>query len=74
MSDVTDAVARLVDHGPTVPALVLASLAALIATAGFHTRWSRRHGQAPPADDTGRDRTGRERAGRERAVRVRGRR
>ncbi|WP_121710282.1 GNAT family N-acetyltransferase [Streptomyces sp. E5N91] len=53
MSDVTDAVARLVDHGPTVPALVLASLAALIATAGFHTRWSRRHGQAPPADDTG---------------------
>ncbi|MFD5655355.1 GNAT family N-acetyltransferase [Streptomyces sp. NPDC127039] len=52
MSDVTDAVARLVDHGPTVPALVLASLAALIATAGFHTRWSRRHGQAPPADDT----------------------
>ncbi|BDD70805.1 hypothetical protein GCM10010095_06450 [Streptomyces anthocyanicus] len=53
MSDVTDAVVRLVDHGPTVPALVLASLAALIATAGFHTRWSRRHGQAPPADDTG---------------------
>ncbi|MFD8536404.1 GNAT family N-acetyltransferase [Streptomyces rubrogriseus] len=53
MSDVTDAVARLVDHGPTVPALVLASLAALFATAGFHTRWSRRHGQAPPADDTG---------------------
>ncbi|WP_328559242.1 GNAT family N-acetyltransferase [Streptomyces coelicoflavus] len=53
MSDVTDAVTRLVEHGPVVPALVLASLAALIATAGFHTRWSRRHGQAPPAEDTG---------------------
>jgi GNAT superfamily N-acetyltransferase len=53
MSDVTDAVARLVEHGPAVPAMVLASVAALIATAGFHTRWSRRHGQAPPADDTG---------------------
>ncbi|MBQ0889402.1 GNAT family N-acetyltransferase [Streptomyces sp. RM72] len=53
MSDVTDAVAHLVEHGTAVPALVLASLAALIATAGFHTRWSRRHGQAPPADDTG---------------------
>ncbi|MFG2319084.1 GNAT family N-acetyltransferase [Streptomyces tendae] len=53
MSDVTDAVAHLVEYGTAVPALVLASLAALIATAGFHTRWSRRHGQAPPADDTG---------------------
>ncbi|MFF4472442.1 GNAT family N-acetyltransferase [Streptomyces sp. NPDC001599] len=53
MSDVTDAVAHLVEHGTAVPALVLASLAALIATAGFHTRSSRRHGQAPPADDTG---------------------
>ncbi|MEU4981415.1 GNAT family N-acetyltransferase [Streptomyces sp. NPDC021969] len=53
MSDVTDAVARFFEHGTAVPALVLASLAALIATAGFHTRWSRRHGQAPPADDTG---------------------
>ncbi|WP_399882475.1 GNAT family N-acetyltransferase [Streptomyces sp. BBFR51] len=53
MSDVTDAVARLVEHGPAVPTMVLASVAALIATARFHTRWSRRHGQAPPADDTG---------------------
>ncbi|MFJ8808472.1 GNAT family N-acetyltransferase [Streptomyces sp. NPDC102490] len=53
MSDVTDAVTHLVEHGTAVPALVLASLAALIATAGFHTRWSRRRGQAPPADDTG---------------------
>ncbi|WP_165686627.1 GNAT family N-acetyltransferase [Streptomyces sp. KO7888] len=53
MSDVTDAVTHLVEHGPVVPVMVLASLAALIATAGFHTRWSRRHGQAPPAEDTG---------------------
>ncbi|MDT0610965.1 GNAT family N-acetyltransferase [Streptomyces lancefieldiae] len=53
MSDVTDAVARLVEHGPAVPAMLLAPVAALIATAGFHTRWSRRHGHAPPADDTG---------------------
>ncbi|MCQ4192110.1 GNAT family N-acetyltransferase [Streptomyces parvulus] len=53
MSDVTDAVARVVEHGPAVPAMLLASVAALIATAGFHTRWSRRHGQAPPAGDTG---------------------
>ncbi|MFG2681055.1 GNAT family N-acetyltransferase [Streptomyces sp. NPDC048392] len=53
MPDVTDAVAHLFEHGPAVPAVVLASVAALIATARFHTRWSRGHGQAPPADDTG---------------------
>ncbi|MFH8976804.1 GNAT family N-acetyltransferase [Streptomyces sp. NPDC017890] len=53
MSDVTDAVAHLVGHGPGVPVMLLASVAALIATAGFHTWWSRRHGHAPPADDTG---------------------
>ncbi|MFE5600606.1 GNAT family N-acetyltransferase [Streptomyces coelicoflavus] len=53
MSEVTDAVTHFVEHGPVVPVMVLASLAALIATAGFHTRWSRRHGQAPPAEDTG---------------------
>ncbi|MFJ6072054.1 GNAT family N-acetyltransferase [Streptomyces sp. NPDC093065] len=53
MSDVTDAVARLAGHGTAVPAMVLASVAVLIATAGFHTRRSRRHGHAPPADDTG---------------------
>ncbi|MGW8632657.1 GNAT family N-acetyltransferase [Streptomyces sp. NPDC055793] len=53
MSEVTDAVARVAEHGPAVPLILLASVAALIATAGFHTRWSRRHGQAPPADDTG---------------------
>ncbi|MFC7894803.1 GNAT family N-acetyltransferase, partial [Streptomyces sp. NPDC057381] len=54
MSDVTDAVARLVEHGPGVPVtLLLASVAALMTTAGFRSRWSRRHGHAPPADDTG---------------------
>ncbi|MEV5813703.1 GNAT family N-acetyltransferase [Streptomyces mutabilis] len=53
MSDVTNAVARLVEHGPAVPVMVLASVAALITTAGFHAWWSRRHGHAPPADDTG---------------------
>ncbi|MGW8741811.1 GNAT family N-acetyltransferase [Streptomyces sp. WAC 04229] len=52
MPELTDAVARLAEHGPAVPVMLLASVAALIATAGFHTRWSRRHGQAPPADDT----------------------
>ncbi len=53
MSDVTDAVTHLVHNGPTVPAMLLASVAALIATAGFHTWRSRRHGHAPPAGDTG---------------------
>ncbi|MGV9551859.1 GNAT family N-acetyltransferase, partial [Streptomyces ardesiacus] len=53
MSDVTDAVASLAGHGNAVPAMVLASVAALIATAGLRTRRSRRHGHAPPPDDTG---------------------
>ncbi|MFG3249937.1 GNAT family N-acetyltransferase [Streptomyces sp. NPDC048187] len=53
MSEVAAAVAHLVERGTAVPAMLLASVAALIATAGFRTRWSRRHGQAPPADDTG---------------------
>ncbi|CAL9382032.1 GNAT family N-acetyltransferase [Streptomyces sp. enrichment culture] len=53
MSDVTDGVTRLLAHGPAVLAVLLASLAALIAAAGFRSRWSRRHGQAPPPDDTG---------------------
>ncbi len=33
--------------------MLLAPVAALIATAGVRTRWSQRHGQAPPPDDTG---------------------
>ncbi|WP_217250519.1 GNAT family N-acetyltransferase [Streptomyces sp. AC602_WCS936] len=53
MSDVTDAVARLVEHGPGVPVMLLASVAALMTVAGFRSWWSRRHGHAPPTDDTG---------------------
>ncbi|MFC8944485.1 GNAT family N-acetyltransferase, partial [Streptomyces rochei] len=53
MSDVTHAVAHLAEHVPGVPVMLLASMAALAATAGFRTRWTRRHGHAPPTDDTG---------------------
>ncbi|MFF7802307.1 GNAT family N-acetyltransferase [Streptomyces olivaceus] len=53
LSDVTDALTHLFAHGPAVPAMLLAPVAALIATAGVRTRWSQRHGQAPPPDDTG---------------------
>ncbi|MBU6529997.1 GNAT family N-acetyltransferase [Streptomyces mayonensis] len=53
MSDVTDGVTHLFAHGSAVLAVPAASLAALIAAAGFRSRWSRRHGQAPPPDDTG---------------------
>lgn len=41
-------IAGLVGHGPDGPVLLGASAAALIATAGFHTRWARRHSPAPP--------------------------
>ncbi|MEV0173823.1 GNAT family N-acetyltransferase [Streptomyces sp. NPDC050803] len=50
---VADAVANLVGHGPDGPALLLVSAVVLVATAGFHTWWARRHGHAPPTDDTG---------------------
>ncbi|WP_328497765.1 GNAT family N-acetyltransferase [Streptomyces sp. NBC_00414] len=50
---VADAVANLIGHGPDGPALLAISAVALIATAGFHTWWSRRHGHAPPTGDTG---------------------
>ncbi|MCW2870752.1 GNAT family N-acetyltransferase [Actinacidiphila oryziradicis] len=46
-----DMVANLVAHGPDGPALLVASAVALIATAGFHTWWARRHSHSPP--DTG---------------------
>ncbi|CAL9362841.1 hypothetical protein SUDANB58_00692 [Streptomyces sp. enrichment culture] len=48
-----DTVAQLVGHGPDGPVLLVVSAIALVATAGFHLWWSRRHGHAPPADDTG---------------------
>ncbi|MER5407937.1 GNAT family N-acetyltransferase [Streptomyces sp. NPDC002769] len=50
---VADAVANLIGHGPDGPALLVISAAALVATAGFHTWWARRHGHAPPPDHTG---------------------
>ncbi|GAA2900283.1 GNAT family N-acetyltransferase [Streptomyces mexicanus] len=50
---VADGVANLIGHGPDGPALLLISALALLATAAFHTWWARRHGHAPPADDTG---------------------
>ncbi|MFJ8940498.1 GNAT family N-acetyltransferase [Streptomyces sp. NPDC102365] len=50
---VADAVANLIGHGPDGPVLLAISAVALIATAGFHTWWSRRHGHAPPTGDTG---------------------
>ncbi|MEU5081161.1 MULTISPECIES: GNAT family N-acetyltransferase [Streptomyces] len=50
---VADAVANLIGHGPDGPALLVISAIVLAATAGFHVWWSRRHGHAPPASDTG---------------------
>ncbi|MFD5585466.1 GNAT family N-acetyltransferase [Streptomyces sp. NPDC127063] len=50
---VADGVANLIGHGPDGPALLVVSSVVLAATAGFHTWWSRRHGHAPPAGDTG---------------------
>lgn len=49
---VADGVANLVGHGPDGPALLSVSAAVLVATAGFHTWWARRHGHAPPTGDT----------------------
>ncbi|MEU6101243.1 GNAT family N-acetyltransferase [Streptomyces flaveolus] len=54
MSEVTGALAQAIEHDLGTPGLmVVASMAALLATAGFHTWWVRRHGHAPPAEDTG---------------------
>ncbi|NUQ99706.1 MAG: GNAT family N-acetyltransferase [Streptomyces sp.] len=50
---VADGVANLVGHGPDGPALLVISAVALAATAALHTWWTRRHGHAPPAGDTG---------------------
>ncbi|MFJ8794011.1 GNAT family N-acetyltransferase [Streptomyces sp. NPDC102462] len=50
---VADVVANLIGHGPDGPALLVIAAAALIATAGFHTWWARRHGHAPPPSHTG---------------------
>lgn len=54
MSEVAGALGQAIEHDLGTPGLmVLASMAALLATAGFHTWWVRRHGHAPPAEDTG---------------------
>jgi GNAT superfamily N-acetyltransferase len=49
---VADGVANLIGHGPDGPALLVIAAFALVATAVFHTWWARRHGHAPPGDDT----------------------
>ncbi|MGW2411279.1 GNAT family N-acetyltransferase [Streptomyces tubercidicus] len=48
-----DALAHAFTHGPSGPVLLCASAVALLATAGFHLWWSRRHEPAPPPTDTG---------------------
>ncbi|MFF0093202.1 GNAT family N-acetyltransferase [Streptomyces canus] len=50
---VADTVANVIGHGPDGTALLVISAVALLATAGFHTWWARRHGHAPPTGDTG---------------------
>ncbi|MEU9113582.1 GNAT family N-acetyltransferase [Streptomyces sp. NPDC048483] len=50
---VADVVANTVVHGPRGPVLLCAAAVALVATAGFHVWWSRRHENAPPPTDTG---------------------
>ncbi|AZM51449.1 GNAT family N-acetyltransferase [Streptomyces sp. WAC 01529] len=51
---VADAVANMIGHGPDGPALLAISAVVLLATAGFHLWWARRHDHAPPrAHDTG---------------------
>ncbi|MEV0115321.1 GNAT family N-acetyltransferase [Streptomyces sp. NPDC050844] len=48
---VADAVANLIGHGPDGAALLVISAVVLVATAGFHTWWARRHNHAPPTAD-----------------------
>ncbi|WP_425424039.1 N-acetyltransferase family protein [Streptomyces ochraceiscleroticus] len=50
---VADSVANAVAHGPSGPVFLCASAIALLATAGFHVWWARRHEHAPPPGDTG---------------------
>ncbi|TQK43151.1 acetyltransferase (GNAT) family protein [Streptomyces sp. SLBN-118] len=72
---VADAIANMVGHGPDGPFLLITSAVALVATAGFHTWWARRHSHAPPvhvSDTAGEARLGaaaREAAGPELAAR-----
>ncbi|MEU7043348.1 GNAT family N-acetyltransferase [Streptomyces varsoviensis] len=50
---VADCAANVVAHGPEGPVLLVASAAALLATAGFHVWFARRRGHSPPADEAG---------------------
>ncbi|MFB7340597.1 GNAT family N-acetyltransferase [Streptomyces hydrogenans] len=45
---VADTIAKTIVKGPEGPYLLVFSAIALIATAGFHTWWARRHSHAPP--------------------------
>ncbi|MFD0166652.1 GNAT family N-acetyltransferase [Streptomyces decoyicus] len=50
---VADIIANMVAHGPSGPVMLCSAAVALLATAGFHVWWSRRHENAPPPTDTG---------------------
>ncbi|MET8972832.1 GNAT family N-acetyltransferase [Streptomyces hydrogenans] len=50
---VADTIAKTIVKGPEGPYLLVFSAIALIATAGFHTWWARRHSHAPPTTTTG---------------------
>ncbi|MFI8419687.1 GNAT family N-acetyltransferase [Streptomyces sp. NPDC085479] len=45
---VADTIAKTIVKGPEGPYLLVFSAIALVATAGFHTWWARRHSHAPP--------------------------
>ncbi|GAB2812808.1 GNAT family N-acetyltransferase [Streptomyces daliensis] len=49
---VADTAAKTVVHAPEGPVTLSVAAAALLATAGFHAWWSRRHTHAPPGSDT----------------------
>jgi GNAT superfamily N-acetyltransferase len=50
---VADTIAKTVVRGAEGPYMLVFSAIALIATAGFHTWWARRHSHAPPTGDPG---------------------
>ncbi|MDK1474537.1 GNAT family N-acetyltransferase [Streptomyces sp. 549] len=49
---VADSIAKTVVNAPDGPVLLVCSAVVLLATAGFHTWWARRHPHAPPPDGT----------------------
>ncbi|MFD4375514.1 GNAT family N-acetyltransferase [Streptomyces sp. NPDC058486] len=50
---VADTIAKTIVKGPDGPYLLVFSAIALVATAGFHAWWARRHSHAPPATAPG---------------------